>query len=450
MANILVVDDEPNIRHTLRLLLEKEGHNVADASSGEQVLAIVSEQHIDLVMLDLRLGADNGLDILSKIRARGEHPEIVIITAHAEVDEAVQAMKLGAYDYLVKPLAPDELLIRVGKILEKRAQSLELMQLREEAAQRHEPYVASQSDAMREIMRRVQRIARQDMPVLITGETGAGKEVIARLIHRLSTRNNKRFVAVNSCALAENLLDSELFGHVRGAFTGANTSQPGLFQEADGGTLFLDEIGDITPSLQAKLLRVLQEGEIRPVGSTKTMKVNVRVIAATNRDLWTLSETGEYRKDLLFRLGVIEIKIPPLRQRRDDIYALTDFFLARQNEKNDSSHPFEITPRARRKLFMYDWPGNVRELTSVLERSFALADGYTIDAEDIIINQNTTADTHNEPPHDMSLQEVEVAHIRRVMELCQGNQVKASKLLGISRSTLQRKLKSLSESARFD
>lgn len=446
MANILVVDDEPNIRRTLRMLLEKEGHNVADASSSAQALAIVAEQHIDLVMLDLRLGTEDGLDILSRIRARGEHPEIVIVTAHAEVDEAVRAMKLGAYDYLVKPLAPDELLIRVGKILEKRAQSQELMQLREEAARRHEPYVASQSESMREIMRRVQRIARQDMPVLITGETGAGKEVIARLVHRLSTRAAKRFVAVNSCALTENLLDSELFGHVRGAFTGANTSQPGLFQEADGGTLFLDEIGDITQSLQAKLLRVLQEGEIRPVGSSKIAKVNVRVIAATNRDLWTLSETGEYRKDLLFRLGVIEIKIPPLRQRRDDIYALTDFFLARQNEKIDAGKPFEITPRARRKLYMYDWPGNVRELTSVLERSFALADGYLIDAEDIIINQNTAADSGGEPPHGMSLHEIEVAHIRRVMELCQSNQVKASKLLGISRSTLQRKLKYLNGS----
>lgn len=442
MANILVVDDEPNIRRTLRMLLEKEGHNVTDASAGDQALAIVSEQHIDLVMLDLRLGKEDGLEILSRIRARGDHPEIVIITAHAEVDEAVRAMKLGAYDYLVKPLAPDELLIRVGKILEKRAQSQELMQLREEAARRQEPYVASQSESMREIMRRVQRIARQDMPVLITGETGAGKEVIARLIHRLSARADKRFVAVNSCALTENLLDSELFGHVRGAFTGANTSQPGLFQEADTGTLFLDEIGDITPSLQAKLLRVLQEGEIRPVGSTKVAKVNVRVIAATNRDLWSLSDLGEYRKDLLFRLGVIEIKIPPLRQRRDDIYALTDFFLARQNEKTGDGPPFEITPRARRKLYMYDWPGNVRELTSVLERSFALAESNVIDAEDIIINQNTEAGS-NEPPNGMTLHEVEIAHIRRVMDLCHGNQVRASKLLGISRSTLQRKLKYL-------
>ncbi|AOV18671.1 hypothetical protein BJI67_14855 [Acidihalobacter aeolianus] len=424
------------------MLLDKEGHNVTDANTGEQALAIVAEQHVDLVMLDMRLGRENGLDILSRIRARGDHPEIVIITAHGEVDEAVCAMKLGAYDYLVKPLAPDELLIRVGKILEKRAQSQELMLLREEAARRHEPYVASQSEAMREIIRRVQRIARQDMPVLITGETGAGKEVIARLIHSLSTRANKRFVAVNSCALTENLLDSELFGHVRGAFTGANTSQPGLFQEADGGTLFLDEIGDVTQSLQAKLLRALQEGEIRPVGSTKVAKVNVRVIAATNRDLWTLSETGEYRKDLLFRLGVIEIKIPPLRQRRDGIYALTDFFLARQNAKIGDEKPFEITPRARRKLYMYDWPGNVRELTSVLERSFALAEGHVIDAEDIIINQHAT-DTYEEPAHDMSLHEVEVAHIRRVLSLCEGNQVKASRLLGISRSTLQRKLKFL-------
>lgn len=445
MANILIVDDEPNIRRTLRMLLEKEGHNVTDASSGDQALAVVSEQHIDLVLLDLRLGREDGLEILSRIRARGDHPEIVIITAHGEVEEAVRAMKLGAYDYLVKPLAPDELLIRIGKILEKRAQSQELMQLREEAAQRQDPYVASQSESMREIMRRVQRIARQEMPVLITGETGAGKEVIARLVHRLSARSDKRFVAVNSCALTENLLDSELFGHVRGAFTGANTSQPGLFQEADSGTLFLDEIGDISQSLQAKLLRVLQEGEIRPVGSTKVAKVNVRVIAATNRDLWTLSDAGEYRKDLLFRLGVIEIKIPPLRQRRDDIYALTDFFLARQNKKIGSDTPFEITPRARRKLYMYDWPGNVRELTSVLERSFALAESHVIDAEDIIINQNTDGGGE-EPPNGMTLHEIEVAHIRRVMELCQNNQVRASKLLGISRSTLQRKLKYLNVS----
>ncbi|MEJ2440755.1 MAG: sigma-54 dependent transcriptional regulator [Gammaproteobacteria bacterium] len=294
---------------------------------------------------------------------------------------------------------------------------------------------------MRRILQIIERISEQEIPVLITGETGVGKEVIARAIHNTSARANGPFVPINCCTLPEDLLDSELFGHIKGAFTGAISNKMGLFREADGGTLFLDEIGDIGPRLQVKLLRVLQEGEVRPVGGGAPIKVNVRVISATNSQLESAVDAGQFRSDLLFRLNVLPITIPPLRERRDDIAPLVEHFLQRLRDKMHQPE-LNITPEARRKLMMYDWPGNVRQLENIIERSFALYPGPELDADEMAINMplNGSNTVSSDELEQLTLFDVEIRHIQRVLAACENNQVAAARVLGISRSTLRRKL----------
>ncbi|MEJ2344957.1 MAG: sigma-54 dependent transcriptional regulator, partial [Gammaproteobacteria bacterium] len=362
MATILIVDDEFSIRKTLSMLLKSEGYRALEAADLGQAKQTLESESVDLVITDLRLGEQDGMELLSWLRTNGSEIESVIMTAYGSIENAVKAMKLGAYDYLTKPINPDELLLRINKVLEKKSLREEVHRLREQLSGRQQfQGVVAQSETMRRVLQVIERIRDQDIPVLITGETGVGKEVIARTVHNTSGRARGPFVPINCCTLPEDLLDSELFGHIKGAFTGATANKPGLFREANGGTLFLDEIGDISPRLQAKLLRVLQEGEVRPVGGGTPIKVDVRVVAATNRDLDQMVEAGNFRSDLLFRLNVLPLSIPPLRERREDIAPLIDHFLRRVRARTERDN-LDITPTARRKLIMYDWPGNVRQL----------------------------------------------------------------------------------------
>jgi DNA-binding NtrC family response regulator len=447
MATILIVDDEFSIRKTLGMLLKSEGYQSLEAENLTQAKQLLQQESIDLVITDLRLGEENGMDLLSWLRANGSEVESVIMTAYGSIENAVTAMKLGAYDYLTKPINPDELLLRVTKVLEKKSLREEVHRLRErlEGRQQLEGIVA-QSEAMQRILQIIERISEQDIPVLIDGETGVGKEVIARAIHNTSARAKGPFIPINCCTLPEDLLDSELFGHTRGAFTGATANKMGLFREANGGTLFLDEIGDIGPGLQVKLLRVLQEGEVRPVGGGTPIKVDVRVVAATNSQLEAAVEAGQFRSDLLFRLNVLPITIPPLRERREDIAPLLEHFLQGLRSRLNNS-ALDISAEARRKLIMYDWPGNVRQLENILERSFALYSGPVLNADEMAINmplngsQTMTGNTvASDESSSLTLEEIEIAHIQRVLAACDNNQVAAARILGISRSTLRRKL----------
>lgn len=442
MATILIVDDEFSIRKTLGMLLKSEGYTALEAADLSQAKRMLQTESVDLVITDMRLGQENGMDLLGWLRANGSEVESIIMTAYGSIENAVSAMKLGAYDYLTKPINPDELLLRVNKVLEKKSLREEVHRLRErlQGRQRLQGIVA-ESEAMRRILQIIERISEQEIPVLITGETGVGKEVIARAIHNTSARANGPFVPINCCTLPEDLLDSELFGHIKGAFTGAISNKMGLFREADGGTLFLDEIGDIGPRLQVKLLRVLQEGEVRPVGGGAPIKVNVRVISATNSQLESAVDAGQFRSDLLFRLNVLPITIPPLRERRDDIAPLVEHFLQRLRDKMHQPE-LNITPEARRKLMMYDWPGNVRQLENIIERSFALYPGPELDADEMAINMplNGSNTVSSDELEQLTLFDVEIRHIQRVLAACENNQVAAARVLGISRSTLRRKL----------
>ncbi len=446
MAVILIVDDEFSIRKTLGLLLKAEGHTVHEAGSLAEAKARLEQAPADLVITDLRLGEDDGIAVLEHLRASGSDAESIVMTAYGTIESAVEAMRLGAYDYLTKPINPAELVIRVTKVLERKSLREEVTRLRGALDGRHVlAHVVAESPQMQRVLQVIERIRDRDLPVLITGETGTGKEVVARAVHATSTRAAAPFLAINCATLPEDLLDSELFGSLKGAFTGAVANRKGLFREAHGGTLFLDEIGDISPRLQAKLLRVLQEGEVRPVGGDTPTRVDVRIVAATNRDLDRMVEAGEFRSDLLFRLNVLPIALPPLRERREDILPLVRRVLERLRREPGRDN-LGLTPPAQEKLLRYDWPGNVRQLENIIERSFALHPGPVLDAHEILITPagvtQPTAGPEAGPelPADIPLAEVESLHIRRVLERQGGNQVAAARVLGISRSTLRRKL----------
>lgn len=443
MATILIVDDEYSIRKTLGLLLKADQHLALEASDLAAAKVCLEKHIVDLVITDLRIGEESGLTLLTYLKNIGYTAESIVMTAYASIETAVEAMRLGAYDYLTKPINPDELLLRVHKVLEKKSLYEEVTRLRGELSDRDKlGHITARSPRMAEIRKIVERIRDRDLPVLITGETGTGKEVLANVIHSVSARSHGHFVAINCCSLPEELLDSELFGHIKGSFTSATSNRKGLFQQAHGGTLFLDEIGDISPRLQAKLLRALQEGEVRPVGSETSIKVDVRIIAATNCDLEEMVSQGSFRRDLLFRLNVLPIHIPPLRERREDILPLIDYFLDLER-KQLGRHDLNLSPAARQKLIEYDWPGNIRELKNIVERSFALYGGPVLDIPEIALsirpNSPETADKNK------TLAEVEAGHIRRALAENLGNQVAAARVLGISRSTLRRKLDEMNQ-----
>jgi len=462
VGRILVVDDDPFIRDLFERHLGRLGHLVMAAESAESALAMLREAEVDIVLSDIRMSGLSGLDLLDRVRSAWPDVEVIVITAAPDMDSAVRAMKAGAFDYLTKPLDLDEVALVVERCLADLARRRRLTRLTRTVA---EPYaldrMVAKSPRMLEVFKRVGALARTTAPVLLRGETGTGKERIARAIHFNSPNAAEPFIAVNCAAVPEALLESELFGHVRGAFTGATADRKGRFELAGAGTLFLDEIGDTTPGFQAKLLRVLQEGEFYPVGGERLRRTAARIIAATNRPLEAMVRDGTFREDLYFRLSVVELALPPLRERREDIPDLAEHFLRAAAERFDK--PISpLPPDTLRALLAYDWPGNVRELEHTITRAVVLSRGATITPEDLGIElppgappgtppgaaqgaqPAAPADTATHPDADaepdLSLEAAQERHIRAVLARTGGNKRAAARLLRISRSRLDRLL----------
>src|SRR5579871_3515517 len=380
-ATILVVEDEEKLRRVVELQLKTAGFDVEQAGTAEDAMRLAGSA--DVIVTDLRLPGMSGLELLSSLRSQDSHIPVIVMTAFSSIETAVEAMKAGAVDFLPKPFSLDHLMTVVNKALELRSLRDENRQLREELSQRYQfDNIVGHSEPMREIFATVSRVAPTRATVLLCGESGVGKDLIARAIHHHSPRSAKPFVKINCTALPENLMESELFGYEKGAFTGASTSKPGKFEQADTGTVFLDEIGDVPASVQVKLLRILQEREFERLGSNKTRHIDVRVLAATNVDLRAALEQGTFREDLYYRLNVLPINIPPLRERKEDIPYLANHFVHKLAP--DAGCEVEsITDAAMEKLMAYHWPGNVRELENVIERSLVMATGTQLDADDI-------------------------------------------------------------------
>ena len=442
MAAILLVDDEPSARATMALLLKRRGHRVSEAAEVATAIKALTDNTFEIIVTDLRMPDGDGLDVLRAAKVHCPDADVILLTAYAGWESAKEAIQLGAFDYFEKGREPDELLHRIDRAVEDKALRRENENLRAQVRERFGlPGLVATSPQMREVLDLVGRVAPTDATVLIRGESGTGKEVIAKALHHASRRSSGRFVAINCGALPETLLESEMFGHVKGAFTGAGASKKGLFEEADGGTVFLDEIGEMTSSLQVSLLRALQSGEIRPVGSTQALTVDARVVAATNRELEPMIRQGAFREDLFYRLNVIPIVLPPLRERREDIPLLAELFLGRFAERQ--GRILRLSAGAMECLFRYAWPGNVRELENAMERTAILARAETIEPGDL-------------PPHvgaglvfgpapaletEQTLAEAERTHILRILERYGGNHSRAAEALGIGRTTLWRKLK---------
>jgi two-component system response regulator PilR (NtrC family) len=377
MASILIVDDERSMREFLEILLRKQGHEVALASDVQEALARAAQGDVDLVITDLRLGRESGIDLLRAVKEASPATEVVMVTAYATTENAVHAMKLGAYDYVLKPFKVDEMTLVVQKALEHRALVAENRVLRHRAGPPKEEGIIGRSRAIDEVRQTVQKVAGGRTTILLVGESGTGKEVVARAIHVQGGRTDQPFVAINCGAIPEGLIESELFGHERGSFTGATDSKPGLFEVAGNGTLFLDEVGELPPAVQVRLLRALQERRIRRVGGNRDLPVAARMVAATNRDMAAEVAAGRFREDLYYRLNVIEIRMPPLRERREDVPLFIDHFLTRFGAEHGRPG-VRLSPEAERLLLDHDWPGNVRELANVIERAVALSEGERI------------------------------------------------------------------------
>lgn len=431
--SILVVDDEKNQREILETILSSEGYDVTTASSGEAAMKFVESRRFDLVLTDLKMAGMSGLDLLKELTNFDKSIIVILLTAHGSVDSAVDALRLGAFDYLQKPYDQAKLLETVSRALNK------LSALDTE--------IISVSPEMDKVKKLILKIAKSNSTVLIHGESGAGKELIARSIHLNSLRSNQVFQAVNCAAINENLLESELFGHEKGSFTGAVSEKKGLFEIADGGTLFLDEIGELDIALQAKLLRALQEREIRRVGGVKDIPVDVRVLAATNRDLLKMTEEKRFREDLYYRLNVLSIEIPPLRERNSDIPVLTDYFLKKHTRGTDRE--IKLSPEAKKIIENYHYPGNVRQLESAIERAILLCENDVIMPDDLppemtAGDRSAAAAAGNEqfilPPEGVNFEDVERSLIMQAMERTDHNITKAAKLLGLTFRTLQYRL----------
>jgi two-component system nitrogen regulation response regulator NtrX len=379
-ARILVVDDEAEIRRSVRMILEYEGYDVQEASSGPEALALVEREPPDLVFLDIKMGGLDGLETLQKLRQVNEALPVVIISGHGTVSTAVEATKLGAFDFIEKPLASERVLVTIRNALDQTRLVDENRSLKRAVEARHQ--MVGESVSLRQVWDAIKRAAPTNATVLLLGESGAGKELVARAIHRNSRRSRDRFIQVNCAAIPEELIESELFGHEKGSFTGATEKQIGKFEQADHGTIFLDEVGDMSAKTQAKVLRVLQEGEVERLGSARTIKVDVRVIAATNKDLEAEIERGTFRDDLYFRLSVIPIRVPPLRDRREDIPALVRHFVDIFSRESNR-RPMRFTPAALEFMQKARWKGNVRELRNTVERLLIMTPGDAIDVDDL-------------------------------------------------------------------
>jgi len=435
MARILVVDDEEGLREFLAEALHDDGHATVEAADGEEALRLVRASSFDLVLTDLRMPGLSGLDLLRRLRAEQPETEVVVMTAYGTVESAVEAMKLGAYDYLQKPISgPGELRLVVNRALERRA----LVDLRDRTARdtSERPPLSYGDPAMIPVVEALRRVAPTEATVVLTGESGTGKEVAARAVHEWSRRAKGPFVAVNCAAISENLLESELFGHEKGAFTGAIATRRGRLELAAGGTFFLDEIAELDPSLQAKLLRVLQERRFERVGGTRTLDADVRWIAATHQDLETLIATGKFREDLYHRLNVFPVHLPALRERRKDILPLARTLLERVGR--ELGRPgLALAPETETVLCAADWPGNIRELANVLERAAILADGPTLAPEHLVLSPRTSRPS----PGSATLSQLERGAIERALETHGGNRRKAAVSLGIPLRTFYDKLK---------
>jgi DNA-binding NtrC family response regulator len=429
--SILVVDDEKSQREILEMILSSEGYDVTTASSGEAAMKFVADRHFDLVLSDLKMTGMSGLDLLKQLTDFDKSIIVLLLTAHGTVDSAVDALRLGAFDYLQKPYDREKLLETISRALNK------LTNLDAE--------IVSASPEMDRVKKLILKVAKSNSTVLIRGESGTGKELIARSIHNNSLRTDQIFQAVNCAAINENLLESELFGHEKGSFTGAVNEKKGLFEVADGGTLFLDEIGELDISLQAKLLRALQEKQIRRVGGTREINTDVRVVAATNRDLLKMTQEGSFREDLYYRLNVLSIEIPPLRERRSDVALLMDYFIKKHTR--NTNRKITLSAEARRIFEDYSYPGNVRQLESAIERAILLCENDTITIDDLppeMTNGNRAAAASNDlfklPPEGVNFEDVERSLIMQAMDRTDNNITKSAKLLGLTFRTLQYRL----------
>jgi two-component system response regulator AtoC len=441
---ILIVDDDPGLRQSLALLLGEAGYECAAEGEPARALARARDEAFDAVLCDVRMPAMDGLTFLRRYRADGGEALVLMMSAFGNEDAAIAAMREGAYDYLHKPFRPDEVTLTLRKAQERERLRREVASLRASLGTGLvKDDVVAESPAMRKLLDLAGRAAGAATTVLVTGESGTGKEVLARAVHRMSPRSEAPFVAVNCAAIPENLLESELFGHVRGAFTGATQDRPGLFEAADEGTLFLDEIGELPPALQAKLLRVLEDGEIRRVGDQRTRKVDVRVVAATARPLEEAVGQGAFREDLFYRLNVIRLHIPPLRDRPEDVPALVTHFA--QETARRLGRPVSLTPRALARLCEHHWPGNARELRNALERAATLSGAERLDVEDLDLSQVHAGNGKSRGTEALDLkgevEAVEATVIRRALALAGGNRRQAAEQLGVSLRTLFYKIR---------
>jgi len=444
-VKVLVVDDESGILDTLQILFRSEGYDVAVANSGRAALTALEEEKPDLVLSDIRMPGSGGLDVLSRVREIDPELPVILMTAQASLSSAIRAVNEGAYHYIQKPFGNDELLAICRRAVEARQLKVENRRLKKEIRKRDRTASdrpVGRSRPFTDVLELAETVAPTDSTVLISGESGTGKEVVARYIHRLSDRADGPFLSINCGALPESLLESELFGHVRGSFTGAVKDKDGLLVAAEGGTFFLDEIGEMSPATQVKLLRAIQEREVIPVGATQAVPVDVRIIAATNRDLEEEIRKGTFRTDLYYRLNVIQLRLPPLRERREDIDLLARHFLERLAEREGGTAR-ELSEDALEVLRHYDWPGNVRELENALERAVVLAPDGNLDVRhlpDRVRERPEVRLVDEAPPPNPTMEIIERAYIRWVLDAEGGNKTRAAEVLGIDPSTLYRKL----------
>jgi len=450
-ARILLIDDEPGSREGLRLLLQRDGYHVDAVESGERALPLIEKAHFEVIITDLFLPGLSGIELLKNVKGMATPANVILITGNASAETAVEAMKEGAFDYITKPVNFEKLKVLVAKAVEKSRLIAENLYLRQQLRGKYKfDNIIGSSASIQKVFSRMEKIINTDSTVLILGESGTGKELVARAVHFNGSRKEQPFIAINCGAIPAELLESELFGHMRGAFTGAVADKPGKFELANNGTIFLDEIGDMPMPLQMKLLRVLQEHEVERVGSSKKTKLNVRVISATNVNLEDRVEQKQFREDLFYRLNVIPIHLPPLRHRHDDIALLARHFL--RKICSDMHRPLmTITPTAMQALEAYEWPGNVREMENVIERCIALTDSEVIDAADLPGNiSGLAADGVRLPVPKVPEQgvdmpdvigEIERAMIAQAMAMADGVKARAAALLGINRTTLVEKMK---------
>jgi len=450
MGRILIADDHDALRRGLVRGLTEAGHDVDEASNGNAAIERLHESHFDVVLSDLKMGGSDGLDVLRTTRAMHPTTAVILMTAFGSVNTAVEAMKSGAFDYVQKPFEIEEMEVKIAKALETQRDKLDLEYLRGAQKDIYEfDKIVGKSAALQRVLDIVKKVAKSNTTVLIRGETGTGKELIAGAIHHNSLRAARNFVKVNCATLQENLLESELFGHEKGAFTGADKQRIGRFEQADGGTLFLDEIGDMSPSTQAKILRVLQEHEFERLGGTRTLRVDVRLIAATNRDLSEMVQGGQFREDLYYRLNVVSIEMPPLRERKDDIVSLANVFIQRfaaEFKKKTEG----LDTDAQKLLMRYNWPGNIRELENAIERAMLLADGRSISIDDLRLGETQTTGSGRDqvpavkiPPSGIPLEDVERHALIEALKMSNWVQKDAAELLSISPRVMNYKIKTL-------